>query len=211
MLDGRALLDKTLDRARRTADRLDTIGGVRVLRPQHLAAAGSGLHQLDETKLLIGTGGLAADAREIVARLNRVHGVQPELAGTGHVLCITTIGNTDADMDRLVSGFTEVAGHVGRKDVDAPGGLTADLLAVRPQTVLTPREAFFAADETVSLAQASGRIAAEAITPYPPGIPLVMPGERFSADVIALLSALREAGNPISASDPSMQSVKTVR
>ena len=137
----------------------------------------------------------------VVARLNRVHGVQPELAGTGHVLCITTIGNTDADMDRLVAGFAEVAGHVGRKDVDAPRGLTADLLAVRPQTVLTPREAFFAADETVSLAQASGRIAAEAITPYPPGIPLVMPGERFSADVIALLSALREAGNPISASD----------
>ncbi len=211
MLDGRALLDETLDRARRTADRLDAIDGVRVLRPHHLAGAGTGLHQLDETKLLIGTGGLAADAREIVARLNLIHGVQPELAGTGHVLCITTIGNTDTDMDRLVAGFTEVAEHFGRKDVNAPGSLTADLLAVRPQPVLTPREAFFAADETIPLAQAAGRVAAEAITPYPPGIPLVMPGERFSADVIALLFALREAGNPISASDPSMESVKAVR
>lgn len=211
MLDGRALLDQTLDRARRTADRLAGIDGVRVLRPQHLAGPGSGLHQLDETKLLIGTSGLAADAREIVARLNSVHAVQPELAGTGHVLCITTIGNTEHDMDRLVAGFAEVAEHVGRNDDDAPAGLTADLLAVRPEAVLTPREAFFAADETIALAQASGRIAAEAITPYPPGIPLVMPGERFSADVIALLSALRDAGNPISASDPSVQSVKTVR
>ena len=211
MLDGRALLDETLDRARRTADRLDAIDGVQVLRPHHLAGAGTGLHQLDETKLLIGTSGLAADAREIVARLNSIHGVQPELAGTGHVLCITTIGNTDVDMHRLVDGFTEVAGHVGRKDDDAPIGLTADLLEVRPETVLTPREAFFAADESVGLAQASGRVAAEAITPYPPGIPLVMPGERFSADVIALLSALRNAGNPISASDPSVETVKTVR
>jgi arginine decarboxylase len=211
MLDGRALLDETLDRARRTADRLAAIDGVRVLRSQHLAGEGTGLHQLDETKLLIGTVGLAADAREIVARLNSVHGVQPELAGTGHVLCITTIGNTDVDMDRLVAGFTEVAGHVGRRDDDAPAALTADLLAVRPETVLTPREAFFAADETIALAQASGRIAAEAITPYPPGIPLVMPGERFSADVIALLSALRDAGNPISASDPLTDTVKTVR
>ena len=52
MLDGRALLDETLDRARRTADRLAAIGGVRVLRPEHLAGAGTGLHQLDETKLL---------------------------------------------------------------------------------------------------------------------------------------------------------------
>ena len=127
------------------------------------------------------------------------------------MLCITTIGNTDLDMDRLVAGFTEVADHVGARDGDAPAGLTADLLAIRPETVLTPREAFLAADETVALAQASGRIAAEAITPYPPGIPLVMPGERFGADVIALLSALRTAGNPISASDPSVQTVKTVR
>ncbi len=211
VLDGRALLDKTLDLSRRTADRLDDIDGVRVLRPRHLAGEGTGLHQLDETKLLIGTSGLAADAREIVARLNSVHGVQPELAGTGHVLCITTIGNTERDMDRLVAGFADVARHVGRRDDDAPSGLTADLLAVRPETVLTPREAFFAADEAVALTRASGRIAAEAITPYPPGIPLVMPGERFSADIIALLSALREAGNPISAADPSMQTVRTVR
>lgn len=140
-----------------------------------------------------------------------MHGVQPELAGAGHVLCITTIGNVDADMDRLVEGFTEVADHFGRRDAGTSGGLTADLLAVRPETVLTPREAFFAADQAVPLRQASGRVAAEAITPYPPGIPLVMPGERLDDDVIALLSALRDAGNPISASDPTLEVVLAVR
>ncbi|HEY6577330.1 MAG TPA: decarboxylase, partial [Mycobacterium sp.] len=90
-------------------------------------------------------------------------------------------------------------------------GLIADLLAVRPETVLTPREAFFAADETVPLSRASGRIAAEAITPYPPGIPLVMPGERLDDDVIGLLTALRVEGNSISASDPTVELVKVVR
>jgi arginine decarboxylase len=211
MLDGRALLDDTLARTRRTAGRLEAIDGVNVLRPRHLAGAGSGLHQLDETKLLVGTAGVAADAREIVVRLNRIHGVQPELAGTGHVLCITTIGNTDADMDRLVAGFTEVAGHFGRRNDDSPRRLTADVLALRPETVLTPREAYFAADEPVALRQASGRVAAEAITPYPPGIPLVMPGERLDDEVIGLLSALRDAGNPIGASDPSVRTVRAVR
>jgi arginine/lysine/ornithine decarboxylase len=210
-LDGRALLDEALDRARRTAARLAAIPGLRVLRPAHLAGADTGLHRLDETKLLIGTRGLAADARDIVARLNRVHGVQPELAGTGHVLCITTIGNTDADMDRLTKGFAEVADHYGRAGTTSDGALTTDVLAVRPEPVLTPREAFFAADETVPLTQAAGRISAEAITPYPPGIPLVMPGERLGRDVIALLTALRDAGNPISASDPTLDVVKAVR
>jgi arginine/lysine/ornithine decarboxylase len=211
MLHGERLLDETLQRARRTASRLATIPGLSVLRSEHLAGAGTGLHQLDETKLLIGTAGLAADARDVVARLNSVHGVQPELSGTGHVLCITTIGNTDTDMDRLVTGFDEVAAYTGLRPADSQAGLVADLLAVRPETVLTPREAFFAVEESVPLAQASGRTAAEAITPYPPGIPLVMPGERLSADVLALLTALRDAGNPISVSDPTMESVKVVR
>jgi arginine decarboxylase len=77
--------------------------------------------------------------------------------------------------------------------------------------VLTPREAFFAVDEAVPLSRASGRVAAEAITPYPPGIPLVMPGERLGTAVIDLLKALRAAGTPISASDPTMDLVKVVR
>ncbi|MET0454876.1 MAG: aminotransferase class I/II-fold pyridoxal phosphate-dependent enzyme [Mycobacterium sp.] len=211
MLQGRELLDATLDRARRTANRLAAIPGLTVLRPEHLAGAGTGLHQLDETKLLIGTTGLDLDARDVVARLNRVHGVQPELSGTGHVLCITTIGNTDADVDRLVDGFAEVAGRAGLRAVGSQTGLVSDLLAVRPETVLTPREAFFAVAESVPLAGATGRIAAEAITPYPPGIPLVMPGERLGKDVLGLLTALREAGNPISASDPTLALVKVVR
>jgi arginine decarboxylase len=211
MLDGRELLDQTLERARDAAARLAAIRGLRVLRPEHLAGAGTGLHQLDETKLLIGTAGLAANAGDIVGRLNRVHGVQPELSGAGHVLCITTIGNTADDMDRLVAGFDEVASHVGRQSVGEQTVLIADLLAVRPEPVLTPREAFFAVDEAVPVLRASGRIAAEAITPYPPGIPLVMPGERLSTDVIDLLLALRNAGNPISASDPTMGSVTVVR
>jgi arginine decarboxylase len=209
--DGRALLDDALARARDAAAELAGVPGVTVLRPEHLAGAGTGLHQLDETKLLIGVGELNADARDILARLNRVHGVQPELAGTGHVLCISTIGNTGDDFDRLVAAFDEVSAHFGQRRGDTADALADDLLAVRPEVVLTPREAFFAAEETVALSDAAGRVAAEAITPYPPGIPLVMPGERLDADVIDLLIALRAAGNPISASDPTMEWVKTVR
>ncbi|BBY27520.1 aminotransferase class I/II-fold pyridoxal phosphate-dependent enzyme [Mycolicibacterium sediminis] len=211
MLSGRALLEETLDRARRTAERIGAVPGLRVLRPDDLDGPGTGLHQLDETKLLIGTAGLAADARDVVARLNREYGVQPELSGAGHLLCITTIGNTDADVDRLVAGLTEIAADVGTRPEDDDAGLMADLLAVRPATVLTPREAFFAPEVAVSLSEASGRVAAEAVTPYPPGIPLVMPGERFDDDVIALPRALRSAGNPISASDPTLEEVKVVR
>jgi len=211
MLEGRALLDRTLDRARQTARRLAEIPGLQVLGPEHLAGAGTGLHQLDETKLLVGVSGLGLDARAIVSRLNREHGVQPELGGAGHVLCITTIGNTDRDMDRLVAGFAEVADHAGHRNVGGASGLIEDILSVPPEMVLTPRDAFFAPDEAVSLADAVGRVAAEAITPYPPGIPLVMPGERLTRTIAGLLRALLDAGTPISASDPHLTQIKVVR
>lgn len=208
--DGHALLDATLVRAREAAAGLAGIPGLTVLRAEHLAGAGTGLHQLDETKLLIGTAALDADARDVVERLNRVHGVQPELSGTGHVLCISTIGNTDDDFARLVDAFAEVARYTGTRSKESAPALVADLLAVRPEQVLTPREAFFAVEESVPIAAASGRIAAEAITPYPPGIPLVMPGELLSDDVLALLTALQASGDPVSASDPSLAFVKVV-
>ncbi|AFM14860.1 arginine/lysine/ornithine decarboxylase [Mycolicibacterium chubuense NBB4] len=211
VLDGRAMLEAALGRARGAADRLSRIPGLTVLRPGHLAGPGTGLCELDETKLLVGTAGLAADAREVLARLNSIHGVQPELAGTGHVLCISTIGNTDADFDRLTTAFAEVSAHFGRRDRAAAPALTTELLAARPAPVLTPREAFFAPRHTVELAGAAGCVAAEAITPYPPGIPLVTPGERLDADVIGLLTALRDAGNPISAADPTLGVVTVVR
>jgi arginine/lysine/ornithine decarboxylase len=210
MMSGREMLEAALDRARRTARRLAAIGGLTVLRPDHATGAGTGFHQLDETKLLIGTRELAAEARDIVARLNRVHGVQPELSGPGHVLCISTIGNTERDMDRLVEGFADVAADAGTRPRSGEEALIADTLALRPEPVLTPREAFFAADEAVPLSQATGRVAADAITPYPPGIPLVMPGELLTPQVVDVLRALRKSGTPISASDPALEDLKVV-
>jgi arginine/lysine/ornithine decarboxylase len=210
--NGTELLSATLSRARTAAARIAAIPGLRVLRPSDATGPGSGFCHLDETKLLIGTGGLAADARAVLARLNRLHGVQPELSGPGHLLCITTIANTDHDMDRLVDGLTETSAYFGlRTDEGTDAGLVADLLALRADQVLTPREAFFAVDESVPLTASTGRVCAEAITPYPPGIPLVMPGERLTAEAVALLRALAAAGSPISASDPSLQHVLVVR
>jgi arginine/lysine/ornithine decarboxylase len=114
-------------------------------------------------------------------------------------------------MDRLVSGFAEVAEHFGRSGAPGQSTLIDDVVTHRPELVLTPREAFFATDEDVPVASATDRVAAEVITPYPPGIPLVMPGERLSRDVIDLLIALRTSGNPVSATDPSLTVVRVVR
>ena len=89
--------------------------------------------------------------------------------------------------------------------------LTSTVVASVLEMAMTPREAFFAANQAVGIAEAAGRIAAEAITPYPPGIPVVMPGEVLDARVLELVAVTHAAGNPISAADPSLRTIRVVR
>jgi arginine/lysine/ornithine decarboxylase len=209
--EGHTLLQRTLDLARRARQELSAIPGISVLGTEHATGPASGFYALDQTKLLIGVGELGIDGREILTTLNRDYGVQPELAGAEHILCIVTLGNTEADIDRLVAAIRQIASRVHiRRRAASDSALLSDLLTHPPQVSLTPREAYFAPDETVSFERAIGRIAAEAITPYPPGIPVVMPGECLTPDVAALLAALRTAGTPISAGDPSLSTIKVV-
>jgi arginine/lysine/ornithine decarboxylase len=76
-------------------------------------------------------------------------------------------------------------------------------------TVMLPREAFFGPVEVVAADEAAGRVAAEQITPYPPGIPAILPGERINAAVVEYLRTGAEAGMVLP--DPADPTVKTIR
>lgn len=79
------------------------------------------------------------------------------------------------------------------------------------ETIMLPREAFFADVEQVPIEQAEGRIAAEMASPYPPGVPAVAPGERINADVIAYLRTGVQAGMMVpDSSDPTLKTIRVV-
>jgi lysine decarboxylase len=78
-------------------------------------------------------------------------------------------------------------------------------------SVLLPRDAFFGRTESVPIENATGRIAAEQITPYPPGIPAVVPGERLNRAVLDYLRSGLAAGmNLPDAADPALDTIKVV-
>ena len=80
-----------------------------------------------------------------------------------------------------------------------------------PEMALTPRQAFFAPTEVVPFAEAAGRAAAELLCPYPPGVPAVMPGERITPGVLALLAAVvRSGGKVMGASDETLATLRVV-
>ena len=80
------------------------------------------------------------------------------------------------------------------------------------ETVLLPRDAFFGPAEVIPTEEADGRIAAEQVTPYPPGIPVILPGERINRNVIEYLRTGVEAGMVLpDPADPSMQTIRVVQ
>ncbi len=82
---------------------------------------------------------------------------------------------------------------------------------VVPETVLSPRQAFFAGSETVGAAAAAGRVSAELIAPYPPGVPVLAPGELITAEAIESLREVKADGGRIAyAADPSLETFQVV-
>src|SRR5450830_382666 len=113
-----------------------------------------------------------------------------EAADPLNVVLNVTYGDSHADLEKLVAAFRDYAGR--RAEQAGGGGSTActGLLAHAPaftRQVLSPREAFFAPSVALPLAECAGRVSAEMVTPYPPGIPVLGPGEAISDEIVAYL------------------------
>ncbi len=113
---------------------------------------------------------------------------------------------TRATIGRLVAG---VAATVG-ESAGPPRPVVATTVTT-PLQILTPRQAFFADYECVALADAVGRVSAELIAPYPPGVPLLIPGERIDRETLTALDRVIESGTRVAyAADPDLRTVHVV-
>ena len=133
---------------------------------------------LDPTRLTLNAVDGPALARALEAR-----GLWPEMEDGGHVVLILTGMDSEEDLDRLERALEEVPELLGRcPPIPAPP---------MPERVLSPREALFARTERLSLEDCAGRVSAVQLAPYPPGVPVVAPGERITEKELAYL---REIG-----------------
>ena len=133
---------------------------------------------LDPTRLTLNAVDGPALARALEAR-----GLWPEMEDGGHVVLILTGMDSEEDLDRLERALEEVPELLGRcPPIPAPP---------MPERVLSPREALFARTERLSLEDCAGRVSAVQLAPYPPGVPVVAPGERITEKELAYV---REIG-----------------
>jgi arginine decarboxylase len=196
--DGERLCGRLLDGVAAARKRLAEVPGLAVLD-------GPGVEPTKLTVLLAGTGahGNVVEAELIAA------GMPVEMADRDTIIPIPTI----ADDQESLAVFTEaliaaVERHRGAPRHPEP----AAAWTVRPQTVLAPREAFFAANETVPASEAIGRVSAELIAPYPPGVPVLAPGELITAEAVAALREVAADGGRIAyAADPTLATFQVLR
>lgn len=188
--------------------RLD--GPVRLVAAARTRLADAGLtvlRDVEATKLVVGLAGVGADG-VVVGRDLRHAGVEVELADRDWLIPVVTLADTAATVERLVRALVAA---VQRHPGPPRETVVAASWSVEPEIVLPPRDAFFAPTVTLGVQQAVGRVSAELVAPYPPGVPVLAPGERITADAVASLLAAARAGTRIAyAADPTMQTLRVV-
>jgi arginine/lysine/ornithine decarboxylase len=160
----------------------------------------------DRTRLTVMVANLGISGFTADAILTEQFGVICELPAIRHLTFIFSIGTTIADGDRLVGAMTQLAQQTDASETFASATSLQPAL-----TAITPRDAFFAPHQTVPIAEAVGQITAELICPYPPGIPIVLPGERITPEAVDYLQMVQRSGGFISGcSDPTLQTVRVI-
>jgi lysine decarboxylase len=135
-------------------------------------------------------------------------GMPVEMADRDTIVPIPTL----ADDERQVAAFVDEFTAVIERRRGAPRQIVAAAAwTVTPQTVLAPREAFFAQNETVRADAAIGRVSAELIAPYPPGVPVLAPGELITRQAVDALGEVKADGGRIAyAADPTLGTFQVI-
>ena len=204
---GREELDETLRALARMREAVREIPGLDVL-DERLAGA-PGVFDYDPLRLAIDVRGTRASGYELSRILREQHDVIMELAGENVMVAVYGMGeDAGAASERLLKALRETVATVSATLGSAEG----EQFAPPPpwgELVMTPREAFLGPQEIVPAREAVGRVAAESLAAYPPGIPNVLPGERLTAETLDYIEqTIAHGGSLRGASDRELKTLR---
>jgi arginine/lysine/ornithine decarboxylase len=203
---GHALLGDALALAGRVRAEIGDLPGLRVLRDEFLGAEAS--HDLDPLHVVIDVTGLGISGYDAADWLREHQRVDMGLSDRTRIEATLSLADDDQTAARLLAALRALTGRAGDLPRAPPVAYpSAAQLELEP--AMLPRDAFFAPKETVPTDKAAGRISAEQITPYPPGIPLIIPGERITGELLDYLRTGLAAGMQLP--DPADSPVAAAR
>lgn len=207
--NGRELLADALILAADLRSDIERMTGLHVHGREDFCAPGRA-HDLDPLQVIVDLSGLECSGYQVVEWLHENHAIDLHLADHRRVGIQLSFADGPETASAVIGGLADLvrcsAELPPRPAVDVP-----EPRELRLPQMMSPREAYFAAVEDVPAGQAAGRIAAEMITPYPPGIPAVLPGERLDRAVVDYLTTGRAAGMTIpDAADRDLNTIRVV-
>lgn len=168
---------------------------------------GDSVFDFDVTKLSVYTQGIGLTGIEVYDLLRDEYDIQIEFGDIGNILAYISIGDRMQDIERLVGALEDINRVYGKADKDLFCG---DF--IQPEVVYTPQKAFYSESEQINLDDTSGRICAELVMCYPPGIPILTPGERITEDIITYIKYAKEKGCSLQGTlDPLVEKLSVIK
>ena len=186
-LNGRKIFKKVLNLAEYARSEINAIGDYyafsRELKDK------DAIFDFDATKLSINTLDVGLAGIEVYDLLRDDYDIQVEFGDIGNILAYLSVGDRERDLERLVGALSEIR-RLHKKG--RAGMLTQEY--INPIVETSPQEAFYAPKVSLPLTETAGKISCEFVMCYPPGIPILAPGERITADIIDYIRYAKEKG-----------------
>jgi len=186
-LRGKETFAKVLEFARYARQEINAIPGFWAFA--HDLVNGGSVYGFDATKLSVHTLDAGLPGIEVYEILRDEYDIQIEFGDLGNILAYISLGDRMRDLERLVGALCEVQRRYHR----SPTGLMRQEY-ITPQVVLTPQQAFYAQKQSLPIAESAGRVCSEFLMCYPPGIPILAPGELVTSEILEYISYAKDKG-----------------
>lgn len=186
-LHGKEFYAKTAEFAEYARREINAIGGYYAFGEE--LCNGREFYAFDKTKLSVHTRAMGLAGIEVYDLLRDEYDIQIEFGDIGNILAIITGGDRAQDIERLVSALSEIKRLYGR----SPVGLF-DHEYINPTVDMPPQKAFYAKRTSLPINETAGRVCGEFVMCYPPGIPILAPGERITRDILDYIAYAKEKG-----------------
>lgn len=203
-LDGKSIFAKATSLANYARDEINKIGGYYAFSTE--LVNGDSVFDFDRTKLSIHTREIGLAGIEVYDILRDDYGIQIEFGDIGNILAIISVGDRALALERLVSALSEIK-RLYMKDKTG----MFDHEYISPEVVIAPQQAFYSDSRPVAIGDSKGRISGEFVMAYPPGIPILAPGERITQEIIDYIAYSKAKGSFLTGTeDMSIENIRIV-
>lgn len=204
-LRGRESFAAVVKMAEYARNEINAIGGYYAYSKE--LVNGTSVYDYDVTKLSVHTQGIGLTGIEVYDLLRDEYDIQIEFGDIGNILAYISIGDRIRDIERLVGALADIKRLYERDGSDLVSGEY-----IQPDVVMSPQTAFYANKESIPIRQTDGMICAEFVMCYPPGIPILAPGERITKEIIDYILYAGEKGCSLQGTeDPKVAYLKVIK